>query len=264
MKNKSGPRILVLDIETAPIIASVWGLFDQNIGLNQIETDWHLLSFAAKWYGEKKVFYEDQSKVKDIENDKKLLQKLWTLMDSADIILGQNSKAFDVKKIQARFAFHNMPPTSSFKQLDTLKIARKHFAFTSNKLEYLSNKLCKKYKKLKHSKFSGFELWKECLAGNKAAWAEMKKYNIHDTLATEELYDVLKVWDNSINFNLYSSSTGTTCTCGSSSWVRNGYAYTSVAKYQRYKCKKCSSEIRDRKNLFDKAKKESIKSGTTR
>ncbi len=30
-------KILVLDIETAPIVAHVWGLFDQNIGLNQIK-----------------------------------------------------------------------------------------------------------------------------------------------------------------------------------------------------------------------------------
>lgn len=59
----------------------------------------------------------------------------------------------------------------------------------------MTDKFCKKYKKLKHKKFPGHELWKECLKGNKEAWNEMRKYNIHDVLATEELYNVLKQWD---------------------------------------------------------------------
>lgn len=44
-------KVLLSDIETAPILASVWRIWDQNIGLNQIKADWHLLSFAAKWLG---------------------------------------------------------------------------------------------------------------------------------------------------------------------------------------------------------------------
>ena len=35
----TGPKILIVDIETAPIVAQVWGLFDQNVGLNQIAQD---------------------------------------------------------------------------------------------------------------------------------------------------------------------------------------------------------------------------------
>ena len=31
------PRIGVIDIETAPIVGNVWGLYDQNVGINQIE-----------------------------------------------------------------------------------------------------------------------------------------------------------------------------------------------------------------------------------
>ena len=49
-------------------------------------------------------------------------------------------------------------------------IAKECFGFTSNKLEYMTDKLCKKYKKLKHGKYAGFELWKECLHGNMDAW----------------------------------------------------------------------------------------------
>ena len=102
-----------------------------------------------------------------------------------------------------------MQPPSNFKQIDTLKLARKHFALTSNKLAYMTDKLCTKYKKLTHHKFEGFELWKECLDGNLKAWKEMEKYNKHDVLALEELYTKLIPWDSSVNFTLYGDSPDT-------------------------------------------------------
>jgi hypothetical protein len=48
MSNQTAPIITVLDIELLPIEAQVWQLFDQNVGLNQIQQDWTLMSFAAK------------------------------------------------------------------------------------------------------------------------------------------------------------------------------------------------------------------------
>lgn len=258
-KKKLLPKILIIDIETSPLITYSWGLFDQNIGLNQIVQDWHLLSFAAKWLGKSEIFYGDQSKAKDITNDKHLLVKIWKLFDEADVVLGQNSIAFDVKKIKARMLLHGMKPPSSFRQIDTLRIAKKHFAMTSNKLEFLSGNLCSK-KKYSHKKFSGFELWKECLKGNKSAWAEMKRYNIQDVKATEELYqDHFQPWDNSINVNVYNDTTDTVCMCGSTDFVRNGFQYTSMGKFQRYSCKSCGAEVRNRNNLLSKEKKESLK-----
>lgn len=247
MNNK--PKILLLDIETSPIVSYTWGLFDQNVGLNQIKKDWHLLSFAAKWLDVKTVIYSDQRNVKNIENDRHLLNALWVLLDQADIVLTQNGKKFDIKKINARFVMNGMKPPSSYKQVDTLVLAKKYFGFTSNKLEYMTSKLCVKYKKLSHKKFPGFELWSECLKGNKEAWNEMKKYNIHDVLALEELSQKLIPWDNSINTALYSSENNR-CSCGSNRFVKNGFCYTSVGKYQRYSCSKCGAESRDRKNLL--------------
>lgn len=255
----SKPRILVIDIETSPLITYTWGLFDQNIGLNQVVEDWHLLSFAAKFLDEKKVHYMDQRNAKKISDDKPLLQAIWKLLDEADIVIGQNSKSFDIKKIFARFIMHGMKPPSSFKQVDTMRISKKYFAMTSNKLEYLSSKLCTKYKKLTHKKFSGFELWKECLKGNKAAWEEMKKYNVYDTLATEELYLKLQPYDNSINLNLYTDTESTICSCGSSKFNRNGFAYTSSGRFQRYSCSSCGAEVRGKNNLLSKEKVKSLR-----
>jgi len=257
-------KALVFDIETAPILGYVWGLWENNVALNQVHSDWYVLSWAAKWLDEKKVMYKDQRNAKNVEDDSKLLGGIWKLLDEADVVITQNGKSFDVKKLNARFVWHGFQPPSSYKHIDTKLLAKKHFAFTSNKLEYMSDKLCTKFKKLKHTKFQGFELWKECLAGNLAAWKEMERYNKYDVLALEELYKKLIPWDNAINFNLYSRDNVTRCTCGSANFKRNGYFYGSVGRYQRYKCLDCGSEIRDRANTLDEEKRKSLKVGTIR
>lgn len=255
-----------MDIETAPIVADVWGLWENNVSLNQIKKDWHLLSWSAKWLGDspKKIMYQDQRKAKNIEDDRDLLEGIWKLLDEADIVIGQNSKAFDHKKLNARFIMNGMQPPSSFKIIDTMLLAKKHFAFSSNKLEFMTNKLCKKYKKLKVKKFPGHEMWTECIKGNLKAWKEMERYNKYDVLSLEELYTKLIPWDNSVNFNLYTDSAELKCTCGSKNFRNKGYVYTATGRYSRHRCNECGSEIRGRVNLFSAEKKRSLKTGTNR
>jgi DNA polymerase elongation subunit (family B) len=258
----SKAKILVLDIETAPLLSYHWGLFDQNIALNQIKREWHLLSFAAKWLNEPKMFYADQRNVKNIENDKVLCEKLWVLMDSADIIIGQNIKAFDVKKINARFLHHGMKPPSSYKMIDTLTIAKKNFAFTSNKLAFMSNAFNKKYKKLDHSKFSGFSLWSECLKGNKKAFIEMEKYNKYDVLSTEELYKTLAPWDKSApNLDVYHDENINVCSsCGSKKFrTASVFSYTSTTKRKLIVCVDCGKSKVVGPNLLSNEKRDSLK-----
>lgn len=265
LKNK-GPKILLYDIETSPLLSYCWALWDQNIALNQIKGDWFVLSWSAKWLGDppSKTMYMSQQGAKNIEDDTKTLQGIWDLLNEADIVITQNGNNFDHKKLNARFIIQGFKPPSSYKKIDTFLLAKKYFGFTSNKLEYMSNKLNKKYKKLKHAKFSGFEMWSECLKGNRAAWKEMKKYNKYDVLALEELYNKIIPWDNTINFDLYSDSDEITCKCGSTDFKLNGYAYTASGKFQRYQCKTCGSETRDKVNLLGKDKRKSLRSGTTR
>ena len=161
------------------------------------------------------MIYEDVRGQRNKRDDSKIIKGIWKLMDEADIIVGQNSKSFDIKKLNARFVINGMQPPTPYRQLDTKVMAKKAFGFTSNKLEYMADKLCTKYKKLKHKNFIGHELWSECLKGNLKAWVEMEKYNKHDVLALEELYDKLLAWDNSINFNTYHKMHDNICSFGS-------------------------------------------------
>lgn len=255
------PNILALDIETSPITSYHWGLFDQNIALNQIVQDWVVLSWAAKWLDKPgaKIMQQDQRNSCRIYEDKKLLKDLWKLLDEADIVLTQNGKSFDIKKLNARFIMNDMPPPSSFRQIDTLQLARKHFGFTSNKLEYMTSKLCTKYKKSQHKKFPGFELWTQCLLGNKEAWKEMRKYNIGDVLSLEELYKKLAPWDNSINRAVYQPTPSSPCSCGKPSWSKKGFSYTNMGQYQRYRCMNCGAQQTSKENLLSKQKRESLR-----
>ena len=45
-------RILLVDIETSPTSAAVWGLYGVNISINQIIKPGRTLCAAMKWLGE--------------------------------------------------------------------------------------------------------------------------------------------------------------------------------------------------------------------
>lgn len=255
------PKILFLDIETSPLEVYCWGLWDQNIALNQIKQDWTILSWAAKWLDDapNKIMYQDQRHAKNIRDDKKLLKRIWELLDECDIVVTQNGRSFDEKKLNARFIQNGYTSPKPFKHIDTKLLAKKRFAFTSNKLEYMTDKLNTKYKKLKHNKFSGFTLWTECLAGNKEAWKEMEKYNKYDVLSLQELFEKLAPWDNSYDPNVYSQDLSIVCTCGSERFKKHGFRYNASGKYQSYTCLDCGRHSSSKMNLLTKEKKLSLK-----
>ena len=179
------------DLETSPHKAYIWRQYDNNIDLPMLINDGTILSFSAKWAGDpdsKIMYFDMRGKEKNLHNDKALMLKLWSLLDEADIVCGHNVKKFDIPKTNARFIVHNIPAPSEYKVIDTLTLARSNFGFFSNKLAHLSEKLAKKHKKSSHKNFPGFSLWDQCMKGNKKAWAEMKNYNILDTLALEEVF----------------------------------------------------------------------------
>ena len=266
------PKILVFDIETAPCLSYHWGLWQQNIGLSMMVRDWAVISWSAKWVGEDKVMYEDcrehfdgsASSIHEEIDDRGILEGIWKLLDEADMVVTQNGKKFDVKKLNARFLTNGMKPPSSYKHIDTLQIAKRHFAFTSNKLEFMTDKFCKKYKKLKHGKFPGFELWKQCQLGNAEAWDEMEEYNMYDVLSLEELVFILAPWSNTLpSLDVYHDGLDNVCFCGHSEWEHDGYAYSNLSKFDRFKCTNCGAEKRGKTNLLTKEKRASLRMNVT-
>jgi predicted RNA-binding Zn-ribbon protein involved in translation (DUF1610 family) len=236
------PKILLFDIETAPTLGYVWGLWDQNIGLNQIKSNWYVLCWAAKWLGEKKVMtaslpdfpiYKRQP-----ENDRDVMKALWKLLDEADIVIGQNGDAFDIKKSNARFILHGMNPPSPYKTVDTLKVAKKYFKFESNKLDHLGE-IFGLGKKLKTG---GFDLWVEVMRGDMKAWKTMVDYNIGDVKLLEGVYLKMRPWmTNHPNFNLYQDTLYNCPNCGSQSVQKRGFSRTRTTYQRRYHCQGCGA-----------------------
>ena len=256
--NAVGPRIVTLDIETCPIEAYTWGLWDQNIGLEQIHVEWSILSFSAKWLDQKQVIYKDTSGkgVAKVRDDSDLLKELWKILDEADIVIAQNGQSFDMKKINARMLMAGMGPYSPVKVIDTKLAAQKHFSFTSNKLDWLSGHLTAT-KKLHHKAFPGFELWVECLKDNPKAWAEMKAYNCQDTVATEELYLKLRPWiEGHPNVAAYDPLEALMCPkCGSQKVQKRGKTCTQTGEFHRFYCNSCKGWSRSRYTLNTKNKR---------
>lgn len=248
------PKILVLDIETKPLKVFTFGIRDQYINIEQIIEDWSVMSWAAKIIGKDEVFYQDVSKNSDYTDDELIIRGIWELMNDADIIVGQNSIRFDIPKLNGKFEKYKLGPPSPYKSVDTYRIKKK-LGLTSNKLEYSTEYYNERFKKLKHSKFPGFSLWKECLNGNQEAWAEMKKYNIHDVLATEELYlNTLRKWDKSINYGVFTGTGGCT-NCGSDDLTEKEHGYTKTGAFKTFLCNRCGSYSTSKNNELSKATK---------
>jgi hypothetical protein len=250
-------KILTLDIENAPMMSYHWGLWQQNIGKPmRVEGDRsYMMSVAAKWLHSDEIFYYETR----TEDDSELTAAILKLVDEADLIVGHNAQKFDMKKINAYAALNGLKPPSPYRVIDTMLIAKKHFSFERNTLDYLSNALCDNHKS-SHGKFTGFELWSECMKGNEEAWQEMKDYNIKDVLVTEELYLKLRPWTKSHpNVSIIADSLVPKCTaCGSTSLKHDGYSLTNVSKFKRYRCEACDSYSRGRKNLIEKEHRDNL------
>lgn len=230
-------KILILDIETAPNIAYVWGAWKQNVGQNQWVEKSHIMSYAAKWLGDDKVFYHENRK----KNDKALVQSLYSLLDEADIVVAHNGVRFDLPVVIGRGVIHGLVPPSPYHTIDTLLVARKEFRFVSNSLANLSQELGLPLKK-DHKKFPGFELWLECLRNNDEAWAEMKDYNVADIITLEALYLRLRPYMKyHPNIAKVDEKGDVACPKCSSEVVHFRGYYTSKSGYQyrRFQCQEC-------------------------
>jgi DNA polymerase elongation subunit (family B) len=239
-------KTLVLDLEVAPMTVYVWQLKDQYVNLKQLKTDWYVIAWGAKWLGEppSKVIYRSQQDAKNPSDDKVILRELWKLINEADIVITQNGAKFDGPKLNARFILQGFKPPKPYKHHDVYKELRRVASFTSHSLEYLTHRLCTRYKKLTERKFIGLSLWKACMVGDKRAWAEMKRYNVYDVLSTEELYLKTRMWtlESAPTPYLVDKASKQCKVCGKKGHMtRRGVAVKNKFKYQRWQCQVCGS-----------------------
>lgn len=228
------PKILFIDLETAPTLGFAWGLHEQDI--LSIEKSWYILSASWRWGHEKKtrcLGLVDYPRYKaGSENDLALMKHVWELLNEADIVVAHNGDRFDLPRLNARFLFHGMKPPAPYKTIDTLKIARSKFKMDSNRLDAVARYL-KIGKKLPHT---GFDLWKGCMAGEAASWKLMKQYNVHDVVLLYEVYQKFLPWiTNHPNYGVY-LGTDSCPNCGNTHLQRRGTEPTKTGLKQRFQC----------------------------
>ena len=250
------PNILILDIETAPIKAFVWRLWKQDVALSQIVSDWYMLTWSAKWLGEDSIMSQRLTgREAEAEDDSRILDTLWKLLDKADMIVAHNGNMFDIPKINSRFFMNGFPPPSPYKQIDTKVIASRQFGFSSNKLDALAG-----YIGIDHKMHTSFSLWSKCVSGDDEALEYMETYNVKDVEILEEVYIKLRPWiPNHPNVAVYSESIVPTCSvCGSTHLTFNDkYHYTNLGKYAVYTCE-CGAHNSQRTNLLSSEKRKSL------
>lgn len=262
------PKILIFDIETCQMEGRFWSPATDYIRHSRVTKHRSVIAWAAKWYGApaSEIMYMDQRAARDIRDDKRILEVLYRLLDEADIVITKNGKRFDQKVVFGRFAINNIndrKPPSPFKHEDVEELFRRHFSLPYYNMDYLAETFCKKYRKLKHKKFPGEDLWDACEAGDIEAWREMERYNKNDVLVTEELRNIISPWGTPININLFHEEAIYRCQCGGSDFQKRGFAVSSSGRFQKYQCKSCGAWHQSKgatNNLMSEKKRLSLKS----
>ncbi len=226
-------RTLLLDIETAPHLATVWGLWQQNVGINQLLESGYTLCWAAKWHGENDVLFDSTHR----SGTKRMVRRIHRLIDQADEVVHYNGLKFDIPVLNREFLLQGMNPPAPARQVDMLRVVRSRFRLASNKLDYVARELGIGHKT--HHK--GHELWLGCMAGDASSWRTMERYNRNDVVLLEKLYNRLIAWRRpGVNRSIHAGSV-VCCNCGSGRLQYRGWANTAAGRYPRMQCQACGT-----------------------
>lgn len=265
----SKARILLLDIEVAPTAAYIWSTQTWNIRVTSeaIISKWFVLTWAAKWLGSKTCMsMKITSEETKTEDDSRIVQGLWNLMDQADIIVAHNGDKYDLPHLNTRFLLHGFSPPSPYRTIDTLRVARKQFAFQHNSLGAIGGELGfgGKYD------VGGLPTWKKARKGDVAAIDKMDVYNVEDVYLLEKVYLRFRPWiRNHPNVGMYTHSNESCCAnCGSEDLKEMGgkFYYTNTARYSLYQCQDptCGAINKERRTNLDREKAGSLVTSLTR
>lgn len=242
-------KILMLDIETTPDKAYTWGIWNINIGVNQIIEPGGLLCFAAKWYGQDEIEFYSEWK----DSTLNMVLEAWRLLDECDVVVHFYGSRFDIPHLNTSFLKEGFPPPSPFKQIDLKMTVGKQFKFTSNKLQFVSEVLGLEGKE----EHEGFGLWDKVMnEGQKYAIEiqtdaqnRMESYNKRDVILLDEVYEAVLPWiPNAPNRHLYEEGRGCpTCGADTEFMVDAGYYYTKLSKFKQFRCHICNSYFRSSK-----------------
>ena len=141
-------RILEWDIESLPSIVWTFTHFKTNISHKAIIENQSLICIGWKWYGQKKTYLtsitDDHERLKaNVYDDYHVTKTFREILDTPEpfVMMGHNLKNFDVKKFNTSCIRNGFDPVPERQVIDTLLVARRHFRFESNRLDFVCRTL---------------------------------------------------------------------------------------------------------------------------
>lgn len=233
-------KIIVFDVETAPMEVAAFTLYPESIGHNMILKDEYIICACWKEVGEKKTHHAQITKA---GNDKNVCLALRDALSGADLIVGQNIKNFDIRKLNARLIRYGITPLALVPMVDTLLELRKVAHFPSHRLDYLGKSLLGAGKLQTEP-----DLWLRAMKGEKKAINSMVEYCKVDVQRTEDLYLKIRPYISThphMGAIMGRDRVHTCPKCRSDQYKLNGIRYSPAGlKKRECQCKKCYSYFR--------------------
>lgn len=244
MKNNDELRVLLLDMELTFAVYYAYPskreqyLSDRNIIHNQFCT-----CAAWKWLDEVSTYVvnitEDKKRFKkNFRDDYIVALKLHDLMTQADIIVAHNGDNFDIKHANALFIKHGLGPIPLRKSIDTLKVARKYFAFPGNSLDSLAKRFGFGGKNQKPN-------WYKMTEGDKKEINIAARYCKNDVVQLENVFNKMKPYINTFpKLRKYKDDISCCEVCQSKLLRYKGLDFDGAKQYSRIKCMECGHNHR--------------------
>lgn len=235
---KPPARVLLYDVEIFPGLGYTWGRYEQTV--IKFERETMVCSVAWKWLGSKQTFCRilpDYPTYRRRPFDNRMLIREFSReLAKADITIAHNGDRYDDRVVNGDMWKLGIRPTRPRFTIDTLKIARRRFRLSSNRLSDLAEMLGVG-KKISHP---GFEMWDGCMKGDRASWRLMRKYNKHDVdPLLEGVYEKMRPWISN-HPDLSNWTRIRSCpACESKRQESRGWHYTQQGRRPRYMCRDC-------------------------
>jgi len=237
-------KVLVWDVETAPMLGFVWQAKTDWVSSRMLQHEVFLLSWAAKWVGDRKVISARVTGEEAVaQDDSRIVAELIDLIRQADILVAHNGNRFDVKVLAGRALLNQQEPLGHIHTIDTLQLAKGSFRLSHNSLDHLARRLGVPTKL-----GTSFDLWRSCYYGDEKALAKMDRYCRRDVRVLEDVYEKMKPYVKGLpRLQVADHDMEHACPhCGGENLQRRGHANTNAGTYQRWQCQDCSRWGRSR------------------
>jgi hypothetical protein len=173
-------NILYIDLETSKSLYYNYGakVPSKYLQVGNLVKEWYMIGWSASYVGNNNVWSQVVSPESALAwDDSQIVGRPWELINAAEIIAGHNVQGFDIKRCNTRFKKHGLPAITGKKYIDTLKLARSHYALESNTLDYIC-----KWLGINGKDCITNEDWIAAMNGDAKTLQRIEKYNRGDVI----------------------------------------------------------------------------------